>query len=156
MLFSMNLAMLKMLSLFSHFGGRTLYIGLDNKFLLFKFEFTTKNNSYDNFGFILLWWKKFPLQFSLNWLCFFHQIKENVNDKSLLQFFLNIFWCAPFGYLYFQFFFNVIASKSLTSIQDTAGDSNPKPFGSESSALTTRPGFSPQLYFCLTQLLTLP
>ena len=26
MLFSMNLAMLKMLSLFSHFGGRTLYI----------------------------------------------------------------------------------------------------------------------------------
>jgi hypothetical protein len=26
MLFSMNLAMLKMLSLFSHFGGRTLYV----------------------------------------------------------------------------------------------------------------------------------
>ena len=73
-----------------------------------------------------------------------------------ILFFFFFLWCAPFGYLYFQFFFNVIASKSLTSIQDTAGDSNPQPFGSESSALTTRPGFSPQLYFCLTQLLTLP
>jgi hypothetical protein len=30
MLFSMNLAMLKMLSLFSHFGGRTLYIVTNN------------------------------------------------------------------------------------------------------------------------------
>jgi len=32
-------------------------------------------------------------------------------------FFINTFWWAPFGYLYFQLVFNVIASKLLTSIQ---------------------------------------
>jgi hypothetical protein len=31
------------------------------------------------------------------------------------------FWCAPFGYHYFQFFFNVIASKWLTSIHPVYG-----------------------------------
>jgi hypothetical protein len=36
-----------------------------------------------------------------------------------------IFWCASFGYLNFQIFFNVIASKSLTSIQYTVSRFEP-------------------------------
>jgi hypothetical protein len=37
--------------------------------------------------------------------------------RDQIDYFFKYFWCAPFGYLYFQFFFNVIASKLLTSIQ---------------------------------------
>ena len=51
------------------------------------------------------------------------------------------FWCAPFGYLYFQFFCNVIASNLLTSIQYTVPGFEPtiaQPLGHEPSALTTR------------------
>ena len=54
--------------------------------------------------------------------------------------FLNIFfWCAPFGYLYFQFFFSVIDSKLLTSIKYTVPRFEPMHLGHEPSALTTRP-----------------
>ena len=63
------------------------------------------------------------------------------DDKiSLREYFLKtFFWFAPLGYLYFQFFFDVIASKSLTSIQYTGRVLNPLPLGHGPSALTTRP-----------------
>ena len=61
---------------------------------------------------------------------------------EIVQFHLNnpyFFFFSFFGYLYFQFFFKVIASKLLTSIRYRG--LNPWPLGHEPSALTTRPVF---------------
>jgi hypothetical protein len=45
--------------------------------------------------------------------------KAENKESSNYNFFIIFFWFAPLGYFYFQLFINVIASKSLTSIQYT-------------------------------------
>ena len=49
----------------------------------------------------------------------YESAKAENKESSNYNFFIIFFWCAPFGYLYFHLFFNVIASKLLTSIQYT-------------------------------------
>jgi hypothetical protein len=44
--------------------------------------------------------------------------EANKSFKQFIRFVKKkMFWCVPFGYLYFSIFFNVIAAKTLTSIQ---------------------------------------
>ncbi len=71
----------------------------------------------------------------------------SLSANSVRTFFKYFFWCAPFGYLYFWFFF--FKCNSLRYRLHPSGircwGSNPRPLGHEPSALTTRPGFSPFL-----------
>ncbi len=72
-------------------------------------------HSYD-----LYWMHRLSFYWKI-YTCYKHTKHSSLLTLIIFFFFLIFFWCAPFGYLYFQFFFNVIASTLLTSIQYMAG-----------------------------------
>ncbi len=82
--------------------------------------------------------------------------KEGANKFKKYTFFC--FWCAPLGDLYFLSFQSLnepgLGAESNPGMALTpfpscrmGQDSNPRPFDRESSLLSTRPGFCPQVSF---------
>jgi len=85
--------------------------------------------------------------------------KYTKNKLVLIEFFLNFFWRAPFGYLYYLSFqsFNepglgawIDPGMALTPFPSSIGwDLNPQPSNCESSLLSTRPDFRPTCPNCI-------